>query len=272
MAQAEEDHYDDGDSARERAGFSRKVRGALGERLGYRDIPEGDMRHRLDQVYMSAIVEEEGPLGPKCFTRRITEEMPVPGFQLARGVTKFDGKSNPKDWLYDYVGEVYLAGGNRRWAIRYIPRMLVGFARTWLNNLPPGSINSYLDFEKAFVSSFDHTYPKPNRAQELSRLVQGPNETDQEWLTRWNLKRMNCEGVKEDQAIAWFCGGCRHGTMLWQKLNRNIPTSLSALMKTAGEYALGDLTQPPLNPSQHHSNNNHVSFDRGNRQDFRPKR
>ena len=35
-----------------------------------------------------------------------------------------------------------ITGANRRLAVRYTPLMLQGSARTWLNSLPMGSINT----------------------------------------------------------------------------------------------------------------------------------
>jgi hypothetical protein len=37
----------------------------------------------------------------------------------------------------------------------------------WLNNLPAGSINGWMDFEEQFVSNFTSTYKRPNRPQQL---------------------------------------------------------------------------------------------------------
>jgi hypothetical protein len=45
---------------------------------------------------------------------------------------------------------------------RYVPQMLEGPARIWLNNLPAGSINGWVDFEEQFVSNFTSTYKRPN--------------------------------------------------------------------------------------------------------------
>jgi hypothetical protein len=45
--------------------------------------------------------------------------------------------------------------------------MLVGSARTWLNNLPANSINGWLDFEDAFVSNFTGTYCRPGCPQQV---------------------------------------------------------------------------------------------------------
>jgi hypothetical protein len=56
----------------------------------------------------------------------------------------------------------------------------------------------------------------------------------------------SCEGVVETQAIMWFAQGCRHGTMLWQRLERDMPTTLAETIKIADSYALGDPTQPTI--------------------------
>jgi hypothetical protein len=39
--------------------------------------------------------------------------------------------------------------------------------------------------------------------------------------------RNSYEGVVETQAIMWFAQGCRHGTMLWQRLQRDMPAVTS---------------------------------------------
>ncbi|KAK1670554.1 hypothetical protein QYE76_058713 [Lolium multiflorum] len=233
-----------------------------------KDTAARDARHRLDRVYLSEMIEAEGPPGPKCFGPRIMkEEPPVRNFQLPRDTKTYDGTTKPEDWLADYVTAVYVAGGggtrsggNRRSAVRIVPSFLVGPARIWLNNLPAGSINGWIDFEEAFVSNFSSTYRRPNRPQQLALCVQRSNETDRDYLTRWNSTRNSCEGVIEAQAIAWFCNGCRRGSPLWQKLQRNLRPSSSGkqpaiLPETLPESSSAHSapTQAiPWHPSVHH--------------------
>ena len=203
----------------EQAGYPRYAprapEGALASRLGPRQLPAHDVRNKLDRINMSALLEEEGPPGPPCFAARIRREPPVPHFQLPRGQKTYNGSTRPDDWLNDYVSAVHIAGGNRHWAMRYIPRMLEGPARIWLNNLEAESIEGWLDFEAAFNSNFSSTYQRPNRPQQLSMCRQREDETDRDYLTRWSTLRNSCEGVIESQAIAWFAQGCKHGSMLW---------------------------------------------------------
>jgi hypothetical protein len=106
--------------------------------------------------------------------------------------------------LEDYSTAVNIARGNLRWVVRYVPQMLEGPARIWLNNLPTGSINGWIDFEEQFVSNFTSTYKRPNRPQQLANCRQGDYETDRDYLTRWCTLRNSCEVVVEQQAIMWF--------------------------------------------------------------------
>ena len=96
---------------------------------------------------------------------------------------------------------------------------------------------------------------------------QREDETDREYLTRWSTIRNSYDGVIESQAIAWFAQGCRHGSMLWQRLQREMPATLAETIKIADSYALGDPTQPLLVPVDRDR-----SGRRGDRSDYRGKR
>ena len=85
-------------------------------------------------------------------------------------------------------------------AVRYVPLMLQGSARTWLNILPKESINSWLDFEEVFNRNFTGTYLRPGNAQLLAMCKQNIGESDRAYLTRWTSLRNSCEGIPEFQA------------------------------------------------------------------------
>ena len=93
----------------------------------------GDARYRLDKLKLSEILEEQGPPGPKCLSHRILREhAPWRKFELPRTTKLYDGSTKLEDWLENYLSQVHTAGGNRRWAVRYVPQMLEGPARIWL--------------------------------------------------------------------------------------------------------------------------------------------
>jgi hypothetical protein len=127
----------------------------IGERV---NPPKDDARHRLNQLADSKFDEEESSVGPVCFGPRIRNEPFLAKFALPRDMPKYTGAVKPEDWLSDYVTAIDIAGGNKRTAVRYAPLMLTGSAQTWLNSLPALQINSWHDFQEAFIKNFTGTY------------------------------------------------------------------------------------------------------------------
>ncbi|KAI4983753.1 hypothetical protein ZWY2020_025619 [Hordeum vulgare] len=201
---------------------------------------DNDARKHLSALAQSALLEEDGPIGPVCFGPRIRGEPFPRGFTLPRDTPKYNGTAKPEDWLIDYTTVVGIAQGNKRVAVRYVPLMLVGSARTWLNSLPAGSVNSWVDFEEASVSNFTGTYKRPGRPRELAMCVQRPDEPLPNYIKHWTELRNFCEGVREVQAIQYFNNGYRDGTLLKHKLVCSEPTSLAVLMAKADKYTTAD--------------------------------
>jgi hypothetical protein len=171
----------------------------MSQRIGERvNPPKDDARHRLNQLADSKFDEEESSAGPVYFGPRIRNE-PFPAkFAPPRDMPKYTGAVKPEDWLSDYVTAVDIAGGNKRTAVHYAPLMLIGSARTWLNSLPALQINSWHDFQEAFIKSFTGPYKRPPCPRQLALCKQGPDEPDGDYLTRWSELRNSCGGVGEE--------------------------------------------------------------------------
>ena len=118
--------------------------------------------------------------------------------------------------------------------------MLLGSARTWLNSLRAGSVNSWLDFEYAFVRNFTSTYKRPSKPHQLSMCVQKPGNPLHDFLTRWTELRNSCEGVHEVQAVQYFIDGCLDDTLVKHRLVCDKLETLAELMAVADKYATAD--------------------------------
>ncbi|KAK1641789.1 hypothetical protein QYE76_060260 [Lolium multiflorum] len=223
-------------AAPEASGPRQPARSRLGPR-----VEPADARDRLDRLVESRIAEEEGPAGPKCFGPRILNEPMRAGFQLPRDTPN---RHRP---------------GQQALGRALLPPHAARLRPHWLNNLPAGSINGWLDFEDAFISNFTGTYRRPGRPQQLEMCKQGADETDRAYLTRWCEMRNSCEGVHEIQAVGFFMAGCRPNTMLWHKLHRSDPKTMAALMAIADKYALADgtsSTPAEISPAPSRRDNN----------------
>ena len=61
--------------------------------------------------------------------------------------------------------------------------------------------------------------------------------------------------------------GCKHGSMLWQRLQREMPLSLAKTIRVVDSYALGDPSQPLVisaEPSKRYPGNNGAGSTRRN--------
>jgi hypothetical protein len=82
--------------------------------------------------------------------------------------------------------------------------------------------------------------------------------------------RNSCEGVVETHAIIVFAQGCRQGTTLWQRLQKDMPATLAETIKIADSYALGDPMQPTLASSGQGQNQRNNSGAGTSGQFYRP--
>ena len=74
-------------------------------------------------------------------------------------------------------------------------------ARSWLLNLPPGSISSWNEMRDRFVANFQGTHDRPPAAGDLRRVKQQPGETLQKYIQRFNNVRLKIPKVT-DEAIS----------------------------------------------------------------------
>jgi hypothetical protein len=60
------------------------------------------------------------------------------------GIEKYDGSTNPDEWLKVYQLAIEATGGDSYVMANYLPVCLSSFARTWLLGLPAG-VSAFLE-------------------------------------------------------------------------------------------------------------------------------
>ena len=108
------------------------------------------------------------PQGPRAFGPRVHAARFPPHFRAPSTVPKYDGETNPNVWL-DYYRLACRAGGAQDdfFIIKNLPLHLTDSARTWLEHLPRGRIDSWAELRKAFIGNFQGTYARPGNQWEL---------------------------------------------------------------------------------------------------------
>jgi hypothetical protein len=103
--------------------------------------------------------------------------------------------------LSTYYIAIKAAGGNFDHMAAYFPLVMGDVPWLWLNNLPAGSIMSWVELSQAFTSNFQAAYNHPGNAFNLGRVTMKPGERLRDY-TNWFFENRNtCVGIRDEQVV-----------------------------------------------------------------------
>jgi hypothetical protein len=149
---------------------------------------------------------------------------------------KYDGTSNPSEFLQVYVTAITAAGGNTAVMATYFHVALSGPARTWLMNLTPGSIYSWEELCAWFVANFTSAYQQHGVEAHLHAVRQEPGETLRTFISRFTKVRGTIPHISDASIITAFRQGVRDEKML-EKLATHDVETVSTLFAQADKCA-----------------------------------
>jgi hypothetical protein len=117
---------------------------------------------------------------------------------------KYDGTSNPSEFLQVYVTAITAAGGNTAVMASYFHVALTGPTRTWLMNLTPGSIYSREELCARFTANFASAYQEHGVEAHLHVVRQEPRETLRAFIARFTKVRGTIPHVSDAFIITAF--------------------------------------------------------------------
>jgi hypothetical protein len=92
------------------------------------------------------------------------------------GITKYDGKQTPQQWLRCYSTAIEVAGGSNITKIVYFPMALDPAPLTWLESLSNNSIDSWERLKKVFIDNFQGAITSAGTRHDLAQCKQECNE------------------------------------------------------------------------------------------------
>ena len=113
------------------------------------------------------------------------------------------------EFLQLYELSIEAANGDEKVMVNWFPMALKDGARSWLLNLPPGSISSWDKMRDRFVANFQGTRDRPPAAGDLRRVKQQPGETLQKYIQCFNNVRLKIPKVTDEAIISAFSDGVR---------------------------------------------------------------
>jgi hypothetical protein len=85
---------------------------------------------------------------------------------------KYVGTVNPTEFLQIYSTSILTAGGNETVMANYFPIALTETARSWLINLPEGTLHSWSELCRQFKANFESAYARPGNETDLHAIQQ----------------------------------------------------------------------------------------------------
>jgi hypothetical protein len=137
---------------------------------------------------------------------------------------KYDGKSNPSEFLQVYVTAITAAGGNTVVMASYFHVALTGLAWIWLMNLTPRSVYSWEELCARFTTNFVSAYQQHGVEAHLHAVRQEPGETLRAFIARFTKVRGTIPRVSDASIITAFRQGVRDEKMLEKLATHDVET------------------------------------------------
>jgi hypothetical protein len=149
---------------------------------------------------------------------------------------KYDGTSNPLEFLQVYVTAMTAAGGDTAVMATYFHVALSGTARTWLMNLTLGSIYSWEELYARFTANFASAYQQHGVEAHLHAVRQEPGETLRAFISCFTKVQGTIPRISDASIITAFRQGVRDEKML-EKLATHDVETVTTLFALANKCA-----------------------------------
>jgi hypothetical protein len=137
---------------------------------------------------------------------------------------KYDGTTNPSEFLQVYVTAITAAGGDTTVMATYFHVALSRPARTWLMNLAPGSIYSWEELYARFVGNFASAYQQHGVEAHLHAVRQEPGETLRACISLFTKVRGTIPRILDASIITAFRLGVHDEKMLEKLATHDVET------------------------------------------------
>jgi hypothetical protein len=162
-----------------------------------------------------------------AFTARFDNYKYPEGFKPI-GITKYDGKQAPQQWLRCYSTAIEVAGGSNTTKVVYFPMALEPALLTWLESLRNDSIDSWEGLKKVFIDNFQRAISRAGTRHDLAQCKQERNELLRSYTRRFFDVRATIANISEEDIIYCFYNGLTDPG-IYRDFGRNRPKTVAGL-------------------------------------------
>jgi hypothetical protein len=152
------------------------------------------------------------------------------------GITKYDAKQDPVQWLRCYALSVENAGDNNDTKCLYFPFCLDQAPLTWLKLLEKYSIDKWDQLKEQFTSNFAGAMGRSGTRMDLAMVKQEQGETLRKYKWCFFDKRATVVDVTEKEVIEHFQDGLYH-RRTFEDFGRCRPSSITHLKDMITSWA-----------------------------------
>jgi hypothetical protein len=152
------------------------------------------------------------------------------------GITKYDAKEDPIQWLMCYALSIENTGGNNDTKCLYFPFCLDQAPLTWLESLDKHSIDKWGQLKKQFTSNFAGAMGRSGTRTDLAMVKQEQGETLRKYMRRFFDKCATVVNVTDKEVIDLFQDGLYH-RRTFEDFGRRRPKSIPHLKDMITSWA-----------------------------------
>jgi hypothetical protein len=143
---------------------------------------------------------------------------------------------NPTEFLQIYSTSILAAGGDEAIMANYFPVTLTGTTRSWLMNLPEGTLDSWSELGHRFMANFKSAYAWPGNKTDLHAVQQHPGESLRSFVQWFSQVHNTIPHISNGFVVVAFRQGVRDEKML-EKLATHDIQDVSKLFSLADKCA-----------------------------------
>jgi hypothetical protein len=141
-----------------------------------------------------------------AFSSRFSSYKYPEGFKTI-GITKYDGKQAPQQWLRCYSTAIKVAGGSNITKVVYFPMALEPAPLTWLESLSNNSIDSWEWLKKVFIDNFQGAITHAGTRHDLAQCKKECNKLLQSYTCCFFDVHATIANISEEDIIDCFYNG-----------------------------------------------------------------
>jgi hypothetical protein len=152
------------------------------------------------------------------------------------GITKYDAKQDPVQWLRCYALFIENAGGNNDTKCLYFPFCLDQAPLTWLESLDKNSIDKWDQLKDQFTSNFAGAMGRSGTHMDLAMVKQEQGKTLRKYMQRFFDKHATAVDVTDKEVIDIFQDGLYYRRN-FKDFGRHRPSSITKLKDMVTSWA-----------------------------------